>query len=146
MVHLTVNQRVLGTQQYADVAGPSTGTFGTFYIHDDYVSDDLIQQNVTYDYNNRLLSQETWSGEDGSSTGQWTTTTMEYNWNTDLGGSDHVYYEKTWVKSSTGSGTTTPDVESATYTDSRGRKVGQITYGATSSDNIITGFALHPNT
>jgi RHS repeat-associated protein len=132
-----------GTQQYADVAGPSTGTFGTFYIHDDYVSDDLIQQNVTYDYNNRLLSQETWSGEDGSSTGQWTTTTMEYNWNTDLGGSDHVYYEKTWVKSSTGSGTTTPDVESATYTDSRGRKVGQITYGATSSDNIITGFAYN---
>ncbi len=132
-----------GVQQYADVAGPSTGSFGTFYIHDDYVSDDLIQQNASYDYNNRLLSQETWSGEDGSSTGQWTTTAMEYDWNTDLGGSDHVYYEKTWVKSSTGLGTTTPDVESATYTDSRGRKVGQITFGATSSDNIITSFTYN---
>lgn len=142
---LTIDKFGRAVQQYADIISPPTGNnFGTFYVHDDYVEDDLVQKNVSYDYNNRLLSQDIWTGENGTSSGQWTTTEMEYGWNTDLGGSEYVYFEKTWKKSSLGSGTTTPDFESAVYTDSRGRKVGQIGYGATSSDDITTKFSYNP--
>jgi RHS repeat-associated protein len=69
---------------------------------------------------------------------------MEYDWNTDLIPGTALYYEKTEVQSNaTGFTNTTPNVKNATYTDSRGRKVGTITYGATTNDNIITHFGYN---
>ena len=66
---------------------------------------------------------------------------MKYDWNTDLIPGTTLYYEKTEVQSNaTGLTNATPNIENATYTDSRGRKVGTITYGTTSSDSIVTVF------
>ena len=117
--------------------------FGDFVEHTPHHPEDKMQRNVIYDYNNRVLSSESWTAESGTSAGQWITTAMEYDWNADLGGI-MLYYEKTQVLSNaTGLSNTTPNSEHATYTDSRGRKVGTITYGATTADDIVTRFSYN---
>jgi hypothetical protein len=60
---------------------------------------DLMQKNLFYDYNNRVLSSESWMAETGTSAGQWVTTQMEYDWNDDLITGTDQYYEKTSVLS-----------------------------------------------
>ena len=100
--------------------------------------EDLVQRNMTYDYLNRPLSSEIWFAQNGTQ-GQWTTTENQYGWNQDLLGVDH-YFEKASALSNSGTGTLTPNSVSATFTDSRGRKVGQITYGATPSEHLVTQF------
>jgi len=129
---------------YADFAPsaiPTTYSFGEFVGLVNLSDVDLMQKNVVYDYNNRVTSSDTWTAESGTSAGQWVTTQMEFDWNDDLTSGTDKYYEKTSVLSNaSGLTNTTPDIENATYTDSRGRKVGTITYGATSADDIITKF------
>ena len=125
------------TQIYADVF-VSGQTFGDLYVEPSYTSNELMQRAVAYDYNSRALSSESW-GAESVGAGEWTTTEMQYGWNTDLGGALH-YFEKTSVLSSQGAGIPTPDMVAANYTDARGRKIGQITYGLTSADDIITQF------
>ena len=118
-----------------------TYTFGNYIGITTLANVDLMQKNVVYDYNNRVTSSESWTAESGTSAGQWVTTQMEYDWNDDLVAGVHSYYEKTSVLSNaSGLTNTTPDIISATFTDSRGRKIGTITYGATSSDDIVTKF------
>ena len=125
------------SQSYADIF-IAAHTFGELYIEQAYTSNDLMQRNLAYDYDGRVLSSESWGAESVGS-GQWTTTLMQYGWNNDLNGSVH-YFEKTSVASSLGSGNLTPDLVTANYTDARGRKIGQITYGNSPIDNIVTQF------
>ena len=125
------------TQTYTDLYVIDQ-IFGKLYIDDNYSVSDLMQKNVQYDYNSRPLSSDAWSAQNGSS-GQWTTTQMEYGWNTDLLGVSN-YFEKTSVLSNSGAGTLTPNMVAANFTDARGRKIGQITYGPTPADNIVTTF------
>ena len=127
------------TQVYVDrTASSGFGVLQQTNINPAALLDDLIQRNITYDYLNRPLSSETWFAQDGTQ-GQWTTTENQYGWNQDLLGVDH-YFEKVSVLSSAGPGSLTPNSVNATFTDSRGRKVGQITYGATTPENIVTQF------
>lgn len=129
-----------GLDVYADFTR-ADANFGVFKSFTPHGPEDKLQRNVIYDYNNRVLSSESWTAESGTSAGQWITTEMEYGWNADLGGTT-LYYEKTQVLSNaTGLSNTTPNIVNATYTDSRGRKVGTITYGATTADDIVTRFS-----
>ena len=133
------------SQVYADFSSigsiSGVGSFGTFAGVVNLSTVDLMQKDVLYDYNNRVTSSDTWTAEKGSTAGQWITTVMKYDWNTDLIPGKTLYYEKTEVQSNaTGLTNATPNIENATYTDSRGRKVGTITYGSTSSDSIVTVF------
>ena len=133
------------SQVYADFSSigsiSGVGSFGTFAGVVNLSTVDLMQKDVLYDYNNRVTSSDSWTAEKGSTAGQWITTVMKYDWNTDLIPGKTLYYEKTEVQSNaTGLTNATPNIENATYTDSRGRKVGTITYGSTSSDSIVTVF------
>ncbi|MDA0899276.1 MAG: SpvB/TcaC N-terminal domain-containing protein, partial [Bacteroidetes bacterium] len=127
------------SQSYADVL--SASDFGKLFIDQSYhynPAEDLVQRNITYDYFNRPISSENWTAEN-TTQGQWTTTEMQYGWNQDFQGVDH-YFEKTSILSDSGTGTLTPNTVVATFTDARGRKIAQISYGATTADDILTQF------
>jgi RHS repeat-associated protein len=125
---------------YADFEW-AIASFGDFIEQTPHRAEHKMQKNVVYDYNNRVTSSDSWTAESGSSIGQWVTTQMEFDWNDDLTSGTDQYYEKTSLLSNaSGLTNTTPNVVNATYTDSRGRKVGTITYGSTSADDIITKF------